>query len=241
MVHDCIRSTDLLLLPGMMCDAQLWAAQLQALGSHCAVTVGDITAAETVEDIAAQVLDAAPPSFALAGLSMGGIVALEMWRQAPHRIERLAMLDSNFRADPPERQQLRDRQMAEVTAGGLVRVLREELKPNYLAQCHRGNTALLDEVLSMGLALGAEVFRRQSLALRDRPDSTATLPTITCPALVLCGDEDGLCPPELHREMAGAIPSASLDIIAECGHLSAMEQPDAVNTAMLRWLDPVKE
>ena len=241
MLTVCIRSTDVLLLPGMLCDASLWAHQIEALGSHWRVSVGDITGAESVREIAAQVLACAPRSFAVAGLSMGGIVALEMWRQAPQRIERLALLDSNFRADPPGRRRLRDRQMADVASGALERVLRDELKPNYLADCHRDDLALLDDVLGMGMALGAGVFRRQSLALRDRPDSSATLATITCPALVLCGDEDRLCPPALHREMAAAIPNGSLEIVSRCGHLSAMEQPNAVSTALRRWLEHDEE
>jgi pimeloyl-ACP methyl ester carboxylesterase len=225
----------------MMCDASLWSNQVAALGAHWHVSVGDITGADSVGEIAAQVLAAAPRSVAVAGLSMGGIVALEMWRQAPERIERLALLDSNFRADPPERQRLRDRQVADVAAGSLARVLREELKPNYLADCHRGNTALLDEVLGMGMALGADVFRRQSLALRNRPDSSTTLATITCPVLVLCGDEDRLCPPALHREMAALIPNAALDIVPRCGHLSTLERPNAVSAALRRWLTYNKE
>ena len=238
---ECIRSTDLLLLPGMMCDAELWSAQLPRLREQCAVHFGDITRSESVEAIASQVLRDAPGRFVVAGLSMGGIVAMEMWRQAPERIERMALLDTNFRADAPERKVIRDRQISDVAGGELEAVLRDELKPNYLADCHRGNLALLDEVLAMGLSLGSEVFRRQSLALRDRPDSTDTLPTISCPTLVLCGDEDRLCPPDLHREMAEQIPGAQLEIIPQCGHLSTMEQPAAVTTALVNWLDNNEE
>lgn len=225
----------------MMCDATLWGAQMDALGDRCRVAVGDIGGADSIAAIAAQVLAQAPARFSLAGLSMGGIVALEIWRRAPGRIEGLALLDTNFRPDPSERRELRDRQISDVARGDLAAVLRDELKPNYLARCHRDNTALLDDVLAMGIALGPDVFRRQSLALRDRPDSTATLPDISCPTLVLCGDEDRLCPPELHREMARLIPGAQLEVVSDCGHLSTMEQPDAVNAALLRWLTTDKE
>lgn len=240
-MSECIRSTSVVLLPGMMCDAELWTAQLERLGADYDVSVGDITGADSIAAIAEQVLETAPPSFALAGLSMGGIVALEMWRRAPERIERLALLDTNYRSDSPERQQLRDRQVNDVNAGAIEQVLRDELKPNYLARCHQSNLTLLDQVLAMGMALGAEVFTRQSLALRNRPDSANTLPTINCPTLVLCGAEDRLCTPELHRDMAVRIPGASLQVIADCGHLSTMEQPDRVNEALLRWLQPNEE
>ena len=233
---ECIRSTNLLLLPGMMCDAGLWASQVKALSPYCSVFHGDITGDTDIESIASRVLQSAPRHFALAGLSMGGIVAMEMWRQAPQRIERMALLDTNFHADTDEKRAMRNRQMHEVRQGALETILRDELKPNYLARCHRNNTALLDEVLSMGIGLGDDVFLRQSQALRDRPDSAGTLANIKCPTLVLCGNEDGLCPPALHREMASIIPSSGLSIIPECGHLSTMEQPNAVNTALLNWL-----
>ena len=162
---------------------------------------------------------------------------MEMWRRAPQRIERLALLDTNFRSDSNERKRVRDRQIADVTIGGLEYVLRDELKPQYLALCHQDNLVLLEEVLAMGLALGPEVFLRQSLALRDRPDSTETLTSITCPTLVLCGQEDRLCTPELHREMAQLITDAELQIIPACGHLSTLEQPKLVNQALSHWID----
>jgi pimeloyl-ACP methyl ester carboxylesterase len=170
-------------------------------------------------------------------LSMGGIVALEMWRQAPQRIERLALLDTNYRADTPQRRQLRNQQITRAAKGELENILRNELKPNYLARLHRNNTPLLDEVLAMGIELGESVFIEQSAALRDRPDSTLTLATIECPTLVLCGDEDQLCPVELHRSMAQRITGAHLDVIENCGHLSTLEQPAAVNQAMYAWLN----
>lgn len=234
---DRIRSTNLLLLPGMMCDAGLWQAQVQEFGGDYRLHHGDITLDRDIAGIAARVLDAAPARFALAGLSMGGIVAMELWRQAPDRIERLALLDTNFRSDTEARRQMRDRQVREARRGELGAILKDELKPNYLAACHRHNHSLLDEVLYMGMRLGEDVFERQSLALRDRPDYSATLATIRCPTLVLCGEEDSLCTPQLHREMASLIPEATLEIIAECGHLSTMEQAPAVNHALRTWLE----
>ncbi len=228
--------SSLLLLPGMMCDHRLWRHQCEALAGDVPVHVGDISGADSIAEIAAQVLAEAPPRFSLAGLSMGGIVAFEMWRQAPERIERMALLDTNYRADAEDRRMLRNQQIHAVRAGELMSVLRDELKPNYLAQVHRDNTELLDEVLAMGMELGEDVFIDQSLALRDRPDSEATLPNITCPVLVLCGAEDTLCPVSLHETMAARIDNAELVVVEECGHLSTMEQPEAVNSAMARWL-----
>ncbi len=232
----CSRSTNLLLLPGMMCDARMWTNQVNALAGECSITVADIAKAADVSSIARQVLEAAPPQFAMAGLSMGGIVALEMWRQAPERIERLALLDSNYKADAPDRRRIRERQIERANNGALRSVLRDELKPNYLAACHQTNLVLLDEVLRMGIDLGPEIFVRQSLALRDRPDSAHTLHDIDCPVLILCGEEDTLCPVSLHEEMAAAINGSQLRVVPDCGHLSAMEQPGAVNSALHEWL-----
>lgn len=167
---------------------------------------------------------------------MGGIIAFEIMRQAPERVLRLALLDTNYRAEAPARRALREQQIEQVQAGGLARVLREELKPNYLARAHRTNSKLLDQVLAMGLDLGEEAFVAQSLALRDRRDSTSILESIQCPTLVLCGEEDSLCPIELHAHMAEQIVKARLIVVPECGHLSPMEQPAVVNRELEFWL-----
>ena len=220
----------------MMCDSRMWRAQIDALLPYCQIQVGGIDGADNVARIAAQLLAIAPTRFALAGLSMGGILALEMWRQAPERIDRMALLDTNPHADLPQRRELRQKQIDKVRAGELKSVLREELKPNYLARCNKTNQALLDEVLEMGLQQGETTFVRQSLALRDRPDSTAMLATITCPSLVLCGVEDELCPVAVHESMAKVISNSSLQVLPDCGHLSTMEQPEAVSAALLEWL-----
>ena len=220
----------------MMCDARLWRHQVTALSDLVTVHHGDLGLHDTVADIAAFVLAKAPQTFALAGLSMGGIVAMEMLRQAPERIERLALLDTNFRPDTKDKQAVRDRQIEAVGQGSLASVLRDDLKPGYLAECHRSNATLLSEVLAMGLNLGPEVFKRQALALRNRPDSTATLKSVRCSTLLLCGDEDRLCPPLLHEQMAALIPNARLAIIPDCGHLSTLEQPEIVNDLMRDWL-----
>lgn len=232
----CIRSTELLLLPGMMCDERLWSQQVAALAADCRVHCGDLTRDNSITAIAERVLDAAPPRFALAGLSMGGIVALEIMRSAPERVERLALLDTNFRADNPERKVQRNRQLTELETLGLEQLVREELLPAYLADGHPDTQHILNEVLDMGLRLGDEVFVRQSIALRDRLDSSSVLAGIDCPTLVLCGEQDRLCSVELHREMAEKISGSRLQVIPHCGHLATMEQPGRVIAEMRHWL-----
>lgn len=227
----------LVLLPGMMCDARLFEPQIGALSGVADIWVGDITRHRTMEALAAAVLEEAPfPRFALAGLSMGGIVAMSMVAQAPERLARLALLDTNHLAETPERQALRQPQIDRALAGELRSVLIDEMKPNYLAPEHRNDLALLDLVLAMGLELGPHVFERQSLALRDRLDASAVLRRYKGSTLLLCGEHDRLCPPERHRAMARLLRRATLTIVGGAGHLTTLESPSTVNAALERWL-----
>lgn len=220
----------LLLLPGMMCDARLWHPQMAALTIPCHVP--DTTVADNFPDMADAILADAPPSFAVAGLSMGGILAFELWRRAPQRITHLALLDTNPYADSPDKRTMRLDQIEQVLSGQLRALAMDSLKPAYLAKANRDDKHLLQIILDMTMDLGAEVFRRQALALRERPDSVATLATITCPTTVLCGAEDHICPVAYHEFMAERIPSAELIVIDDCGHLATLEQPVVVNNAL---------
>jgi len=166
---------------------------------------------------------------------MGGIVAMAMAGIAPQRIGRLALLDTNHRADAPDRRTIRDRQIADVR--GLLReVIVEEMKPAYLAERNRNNRQLLDLLVEMALDAGEDAFVAQSLALRDRPDRSAALARFRGPALVLCGEQDRLCPPERHQEIAALLAAAQLAVIAGAGHISTLENPAAVNKALEDWL-----
>jgi pimeloyl-ACP methyl ester carboxylesterase len=225
----------LVLLPGMMCDGRLFAPQIAALGRR-AVMVAPVTEHDSVQALAAAILAHAPPRFALAGLSMGGIVAMEVLRQAPKRVARLALLDTNPLAETPEVQARRGPQIARALAGGLGHVMRDEMKPNYLAP-GTGQGALLDLCLAMALDLGPQVFERQSLALRDRPDQQAVLRGFGGPALVLMGEHDRLCPRIRHDLMHALMPQSRLVIVPGAGHLPTLENPTATNVALRRWLE----
>lgn len=226
----------LVLLPGMMCDARLFAPQIAALSATRAIHVTPLTGHDTTAALAEAVLADAPPLFALAGLSMGGIVAMEIMARAPSRVARLALLDTNPRAEAPAMQARRAHQIAAAERGDLARVMREEMKPNYLAD-GPGQRAILDLCMEMALALGPEVFMRQSRALRDRPDRQDTLRAVTVPTLVLCGAKDRLCPLDRHVLMRDLIPGAQLAVIPGAGHLSTLEQPDRTTKALADWLD----
>ena len=229
-------ATPLLLIPGMMCDARVFAPQVAALSAGRTIQVATITGADSIAELARRVLADAPTRFALAGLSMGGIVAMEILRQAPERVERVALLDTNHRAETPDRQALRGPQVERVFQGALREVLIEEMKPLYLAPENRQDEAILGCALDMAIALGPEVFARQSEALRTRPDQTETLRATETPALVLCGEHDTLCPVERHREMAALMPRAGLEIVPGAGHLSTLERPVETTAALDRWL-----
>ncbi|MEO5897523.1 MAG: alpha/beta fold hydrolase [Vicinamibacterales bacterium] len=231
------RKPALVLVPGMMCDDRLWRRQVSALRASCdTILVAELRGATTIAALADRILAVAPPRFAVAGLSMGGIVVFEMWRRAADRITHVALLDTNPSAETSERQAQRGPEIQAALTGHLREMMVASMKPLYLARAHRSNPALLDSILAMALDLGPQVFRDQSLALRDRPDSRTTLPTIDCPTLVLCGREDTLCPIEYHMRMAETIPHADLVVLADCGHLSPLEQSEAVNDELARLL-----
>ena len=223
--------TPLLLIPGMMCDARMWG-DLPFAGILHAVPIG----AGTMSDLAAQILQDAPPRFALAGLSMGGIVAMEVLRQAPERVDRLALLDTNPLAEAPNLQARRLPQIAKVQAGGLAAVMRDEMKPNYLAESPR-KAEILDLCMDMALGLGADTFVDQSRALASRPDQQATLAAFNGPALVLMGADDRLCPRPRHDLMHRLMPQSRLVIIDGAAHLPPLEQPIQTTAALRRWLE----
>jgi len=224
----------LILLPGMMCDARLFGPQADAMD----LTVLPITAADTVEALADAVLSQAPDRFALGGLSMGGIVAMEVVRQAPERVAGLALMDTNPLAEADAIKACRQPQMDKAAAGQLEAVMRDEMKPNYLTD-GPNRAGILDLCMDMALDLGPEVFLRQSRALRDRPDQCETLRRFDRPALVLCGREDSLCPLSRHELMHDVLPKSTLTVIEGAGHLPTLEQPDKTTAALRRWLEEI--
>ena len=225
----------LVLLPGMMCDARLFAPQVAALSAERAVQVGCLTAADDVRDMAAQVLDAAPATFALAGLSLGGIVAMEVVRRAPERVRRLALLDTNPSPEPDEVARDRAAQVERVRAGGLVAVMRDELKPAYLADGPRRGE-VLELCMAMATALGPEVFERQARAIAGRPDQRESLRAVAVPTLVLTGESDALCPMERHTLMHESVPGSTLAVVPGAGHLPTLERPSLTTRYLHEWL-----
>ena len=227
--------TPLVLLPGMMCDARLFAPQVAAFSAERAVQVGCLTGADDVGELAAQVLAAAPATFALAGLSMGGIVAMEIVRRSPGRVRALALLDTNPLPEPESVARVRAAQVERVRAGRLVEVMRDELKPNYLADGPR-RTDVLDLCTAMAESLGAETFVRQAHAITTRPDQRESLPDVAVPTLVLMGEDDTLCPRDRHELMHALIPDSTLVVVPGAGHLPTLERPVRTTEQLGTWL-----
>lgn len=235
-------ATTPVLLPGNMCDARMWGAAgglRDALTSEGMQEVhdADLTLDDSLAAMASRTLASIDGPLLPIGFSMGAIVAIEMARQAPGRISGAVLLGLNAGPDLPERAGRRPAQQAEVCDGGLERVLVEELKPNYLAGANRRNERLLALLLDMGLALGADVFVRQSEALRLRADLRDVLEGFTFPVLYGVGVEDALCPPEWHRLWAALTSRSELVVFERAGHMLPLEEPAALAEAIDTWFE----
>ena len=230
----------LLLLPGLVCDSAVWAPQVQALSPRITCQVVDYGLRHAIADMAQQVLDSAPtPTFALAGHSMGGRVALEVLRLAPERVHHLALLDTGTQplagGVAGAKEKAGRKILLEIASQQGMRAMAAQWARPMIHPTRHGSP-LFEAVLDMLERSSAEQFAAQINALLTRPDAGPVLPAITCPTLVLTGREDLWSPPEQHERMAAAIPGAQLCIVEQCGHMSTLEQPEVVTAAFERWL-----
>lgn len=229
--------TPLVLIPGLLCDGAVWQAQLHGLAEAARMHVADVTRDDSMAAMAARVLAEAPfERFALAGFSMGGYVAFEVLRQGPARVSRLALLDTSARPDTPERSRQRREFVAlALRERGFTPVNRVML-PFMVHASRLHDAPLVAEIRAMADRVGVAAYVRQQEAIIGRADSRPGLARIAVPALVLCGREDALTPLDAHEEMAAGIPGARLEVVESCGHMAPMERPEAVNSALLKWL-----
>jgi pimeloyl-ACP methyl ester carboxylesterase len=226
----------IVLIPGLLASARLYAEQIPHLWRAGSVTIADHTRDDSMSAIAQRILSMAPERFALVGLSMGGYIAFEILRAAPERIARLALLDTSARADVPEQTLMRRAHMQLASQGRLAEVL-EQQWPRLVHPAHRGDAALREVLGVMADEVGPAAFIRQQTANLGRRDSRPTLGSIRCPTLVLVGEGDELTPPERAAEIAAGIAAARLVTVPRSGHLSTLEQPEAVTRALLQWLE----
>lgn len=226
----------MVLVPGLLGSPRLYAPQIPELWRRGPVMVADHTRDDSMSAMTRRILAGAPPRFALAGLSMGGYVAFEIIRQAPARVAKLALLDTSARADTPEAIATRHAQMALAAHGRLGEVVEAQFERT-VHPLHRNDPQLREANRLMAEDVGPEAFVRQQNAIIGRPDSRPTLTTVSCPTLVLVGEQDQLTPPDRAVEMAHGIRGARLVTVPECAHLSTLEQPRQVTRALLDWLE----
>ena len=228
-------TTPVVFLPGMMCDLRVFAWQLLEFGRNRSVTVAPITMGDRIEEIASNILDRVPPKFALVGLSMGGVVAMEILRRAPNRVTRLALISSNSLAETPQSAAEYEPQIIKLRAGKLEEAV-QGLMPAEHIGAGPGRSAVLAELMEMARDMGPEAIVRQVRALQKRRDYQSVLRKCKVPALILCGDQDGLTPVKRHTLMAELMPYAELSVIEGAGHLPTLENPNATNAALHSWL-----
>ena len=231
------EKTPLALLPGLILDEALWAHQLDNLSDLAEMRVADFTTQDSIPAMARSVLEMIPEErFALAGLSMGGYVALEVMRQAPERVTRLALLDTRAAPDDPDEIERR-RALVKMSKVGQFKGVTERLLPLFIHEDRLNDRPLVDAIQAMSKRVGRDAFGQQQHALLTRVDARPLLGRIEVPTLVLCGRQDKLTPLAHHEAMAKEIPNAELVVIEDCGHLAPMERPEETTIAMRAWLE----
>ena len=225
----------ILLVPGLVSSPRIYAPVIPALWRFGPVTVANHIRDDNIAVIARRILAEAPPRFALAGHSMGGYIAFEIMRQAPERVAKLALIDTQARPDTPEATARRRAQIARARDGRLHEVI-DELLPQLVHPSRTGEAALRQLFHDMADDVRAEGYINNQTAMIARADSRPTMAAIKCPTLVLTGDQDMLIPNTLSKEMADGIAGAKLVIIPDCGHCPQPERPEATIAALVEWL-----
>lgn len=226
----------LLLIPGMLCDGALWSNQIDLLDRYCEISITDQHCHhDNIDDIVDAIVQEAPKDFLLAGLSMGGYIALEIVRRFPQRVRGLALLDTSARADTSEQTRGRLSQMAQVRQGKFDSVV-ESLLPRFLHRSRLADPLLVDAIRSMAQRVGAEGYLRQQQAIIGRRDQRPHLSEIRSPTVVICGEDDNTTPMILSEELHRGIPGSRLIGLPRCGHMSPLERPSACADALRAWI-----
>jgi pimeloyl-ACP methyl ester carboxylesterase len=240
-LHHLAVKKPLILVPGLLCDAAVWAAQAAALADIADVRVANNGEVDSLVRLAEAVIAGAPPRFAVAGHSMGGRIALEIARRVPDRLIGLALLDTGFEALAPgtagQREVAGRHELLEKARREGMRSMARAWVQGMVYPPRLSDADLIDRILDMFERRTPDLYALQIKALLSRPDATSVLPAIRCPTLVLCGREDEWAPPSRHDLMAKSIPAGRLEVIPECGHMAPMERPEAVSAALRRWLE----
>ena len=225
----------LVFIPGMMCDSRLFQPQINEFSKQYFVCVTPASSSNSIENISFEILRYLPTKFVLIGLSMGGILAMEIIRKVPERVMKIVLMDTNYKSETSEIKSRRLPQIQLVNEGLLEDVMCQQIKNNYLRK-DKQNQEIFDLCLSMANGLGKEIFINQSKALATRKDYKSTLKNIKVPSLIICGEYDRLCPIKVHMEMESLIENSTLEIIPDAAHLPTLEQPAYLNKILCKWL-----
>ncbi len=232
-IMNAASSPNLLLLPGLMCDSRIFAAQLERFAG--AVAIDGFGERSRLTDMARHVLDTVPGRYSLLGHSMGGRVALEIVRLAPERVERLALLSTGTHPVQPGEADKRQR-LVEIGRTKGTQALVDEWLPPMLAPANRANPEMYDPLATMCREVGVAPFAAQIEALLTRPEVDSLLPAIACPTMIAVGSDDAWSPPAQHAAIHAAIPQSRLTIFAGAGHMLPVEAPGPLNDAIAAWL-----
>ena len=225
----------LVFIPGMMCDSRLFQPQINEFYKQYVVCVTPASSSNSIENISFEILRYLPTKFVLIGLSMGGILAMEIIKKVPERVMKIVLMDTNYKSETSEIKSRRLPQIQLVNEGLLEDVMCQQIKNNYLRK-DKQNQEIFDLCLSMANDLGKEIFINQSTALANRKDYKSTLKNIKIPSLIICGEYDRLCPIKVHMEMESLIENSTLEIIPDAAHLPTLEQPAYLNKILCEWL-----
>ncbi len=225
----------LVLLPGMMCDARVWATQLTVMSYERPVTIAPVCAGDRIEEIASGLLSSLPSKFALCGHGMGGAIALELFRRAPERVIRLALIGTNPLSDTPQEAADREPRMIGAKSGRFESLLEQDILPRHVGSGPMRGHAIA-ELHEMALSLGSDIYARQERAMQRRRDQQGTLRRITQPTLVLAGSEDQIVPLKRQEFLAELIPYAKMSIVQGVGHMVMLEDPESTTEALYAWM-----
>lgn len=225
----------ILFVPGLLCTGEVFAPQIEALGEGHEISIADHTGHDSIAALARAILAAAPERFVLVGLSLGGIIALEIMAQQPKRVMGLVLIDTSGRADTPEQAGRRIGFIEFAEQNGLRHAMEKSL-PLMLHEARQNDARLRELLFGMAEATGLDVFKRQQSALAARASYLDQLPSMSAPCLVIVGEADAMTPPDLGQELATGIPGAEFEMIAGCGHLSTLECPEFVSRLIASFL-----
>jgi len=230
----------LILIPGLVCDQTVWEQQEPELRKRTLVTIADHRDLDSLPKMAAAIVERAPARFAIAGHSMGGRVALEVFRQAQDRVAGIALMDTAFAprqaGEAAEQEAAQRYALLEIAKKRGMRSMAAVWSQKMVHPDRLSDSSLMDTIHDMIARKTPAIYEAQIKALLERPDAAPLLEQIRCPAMVLCGRQDSWSVLSVHEQMAARIAGCRLVVVEDCGHMSTMERPDEITAAMLNWL-----